>query len=69
MAKYYFTFMQRQPLLKNKFIVFEGTYQEAREQMVANFGGLWAFQYDEKGWLLDDGRTQQQAFMLRELYL
>lgn len=69
MAKYYFTFMQRQPLLKNKFIVFEGTYQEAREQMVANFGDLWAFQYDEQGWVLDDGRTQAQAYMLRELYL
>lgn len=69
MAKYYFTFMQRQPLLKNKFIVFEGTYQEAREQMVANFGDLWGFQYDEKGWILEDGRTQAQAYMLRELYL
>lgn len=69
MAKYYFTFMQKQTLLKNKFVVIEGTYQEAREIMVANFGDKWAFQYDEKGWLLDDGRTQQQAFMLRELYL
>ena len=69
MAKYYFTFMQKQTLLKNKFVVIEGTYQEAREVMVANFGDKWALQYDEEGWLLDDGRTQQQAFMLRELYL
>lgn len=67
--KYYFTFMQKQTLLKNKYIVIEGTYEEARAIMVKNFGDKWGFQYDEAGWRLDDGRTQAQAFRLRELFL
>lgn len=62
--KYYFTFMQRQTKLKNKFVVFEGTYSEAREQMVENFGSLWAFQYDEKQWEKDN---QVELYGLEEI--
>ena len=29
----------------NRYIKIHGTYQEAREKMVARFGSKWAFQY------------------------
>lgn len=67
--KYYFTFMQKQSLLKNKFVVIEADYIEARKIMCKNFGDQWGFQYDEDSWRLEDGRTQAQAYMLRELFL
>lgn len=44
---WYFTFMQSQTLLKNRYVCFSGTYSEAREAMVQNFGTKWAFQYGE----------------------
>lgn len=65
--KYYFTFTQKQSLLKDKYIVVEGTFGEAREQMFENFGAKWAFQYNEQEWIMDDGRTQAEAFNLTEL--
>ncbi len=62
--KWYFTFMQRQTKLKNKFVVFEGTFAEARQQMNENFGTLWAFQYDEKEWKKDN---QVELYGLEEI--
>lgn len=41
---WYFTFGQNH-LLKNYCIEIYGTYGEARDTMVQNFGTNWAFQY------------------------
>lgn len=67
MKKYYFTFMQGQSKLQNKYVSFwDATYEGARAKMVANFGTLWAFQYDEKGWVVE-GRTQAEIYGLTEI--
>ena len=65
MEKYYFTFCLRQPL-RNCFVVFEGTYADARAQMAKNFGTEWAFQYSEGGWIRD-GLSQEDQFHLTEI--
>ncbi len=44
--KWFFTFMTKQTLLKNKIIIFEGDICETRNEMVKNFGAKWAFQYE-----------------------
>lgn len=62
--KWYFTFMQRQKILKDKFVVIEGDAETARKIMVENFAHLWAFQYSEKEWQEKD---QVQMFNLKEI--
>lgn len=67
MKKYYFTFMQRQTKLRNKYVTFWGaTENEAREKMRESFGNMWAFCYDEKGWIMD-GKTQAEIYGLTEI--
>lgn len=66
MKKYYFTFMQSQTKLRNKYMTFWGTYEEARAKMVAHFGDKWAFQYDEAGWTID-GKTQAEIYGYTEI--
>lgn len=65
--RWYFTFMERQEELKNKYAVFTGTHDEARQKMVNNFGNKWAFQYGEDEWVDEDGTTQDEKFNLTEL--
>ena len=49
--KYYFTFMQRQPFLKNRYLCIVGSsYRAAREMVFAAIGDQWAFQYSEEEW-------------------
>ena len=48
---WYFTFMQKQADLKNKFVRIEGSYEEARMKMVERFGSSWANQYSEEEFL------------------
>jgi hypothetical protein len=42
---WYFTFGIGDPLYQGRYIVFHGTFDEARDQMFAHFGSKWAFQY------------------------
>lgn len=65
MEKWYFTFGYGQEYA-NCFIVFEGTYQEAREKMVYAFGIKWAGQYSEEEWN-KGGISQQERYNLREI--
>jgi hypothetical protein len=51
MGKWYFTFMQKQEDLKDKYMVFEGTYGEAREEMCEVCGTAWGFQYSADNFL------------------
>lgn len=60
--KWYFTFMQKQVDLANKFVCFEGTFYEAREKMVKQYGDQWAFQYSEK-----DFAGQPEMYGLKEI--
>lgn len=34
----------------DKYVVFSGSYGEAREKMFEKFGSRWAFQYSEEEW-------------------
>ena len=43
---WYFTFMDRQTLLRDKYVKIFGTYDEARQIMVDNFESKWGFQYE-----------------------
>lgn len=46
----------------NRFVVFnDRTHDEARALMVAAFGLRWAFQYDERGWLVPVDRSDPNA--------
>ena len=42
--RWYFTFCGNSPL-HDRYVMFEGTYEEARKQMFEVFGDKWAFQY------------------------
>lgn len=44
-----FTFGFGQPL-QGHFVRFSGTYAEARDKMIKNFGTEWAFQYSQEEW-------------------
>jgi hypothetical protein len=44
---WYFTFCLSNEFHKNHYVKFEGSWSEARERMVENFGTKWAFQYSE----------------------
>ena len=61
---WYFTFCQKQSLLKNRFVKIHGTFNEARSIMMDNFGTLWAFQYSEEEW---KESNQEERFNLKEV--
>ena len=61
---WYFTFCKNQPLLKDKYVSFYGTYNETRKKMIENFGMKWAFQYSE-----EDFSCQPQKYKLRMIML
>lgn len=67
MGKYYFTFMSSDERYCDNYVVFEGTYSEARTQMFDKFGTSWAFQYSETQWYNKDGISQADEFDLTEL--
>jgi hypothetical protein len=48
---YYFTFMQKQPLLKHCYVKINGTYNEAREKLYSIIKDKWGFQYPEADFL------------------
>jgi len=48
---WYFTFVGKQNILRNKYVKISGTYSEARKKMCENFGDLWGFQYSEEDFL------------------
>ena len=50
MSKYYFTFLMSDGSRRMCYHVEEGTYEEARQKMVAKYGTDWAFQYSEEEW-------------------
>ena len=37
----------------------EGSYEEAREKMIAKYGTDWAFQYSEKEWKISRKRYER----------
>ena len=47
--KWVFTFGSGQEHA-GKYVVFSGTFGEAREKMFKKFGSEWAFQYSEQEW-------------------
>lgn len=59
---YYFTFMQRQEGLKDKYVKIQGTRTETRQEMFRRYGEEWAFQYDE-----DDFLSHIELYNLTEL--
>ena len=61
--KYYFTFCSDDEENCNHYVVFEGTYDEARKQMVDRFGTHWAFQYSE-----EDFAGQAEEYGLTRVY-
>lgn len=67
--KYYFTFGHGQPN-EGCFVVIDG-YDEcdARLIMISNFGRRWCGCYTERGWLGEDGISQQEKFGLKEIPL
>ena len=50
MSKYYFTFLMSDSPRRMCYHVEEGSYEEARNKMVAKYGTDWAFQYSEEEW-------------------
>lgn len=65
--RWYFTFMEKQTGLHDKYIVFEGTHAEARQSMFNHYGDQWAFQYPEEQWVDEDGVTQAEKYGLTEI--
>ena len=65
MEKWYFTFMSSQKEANN-YVVFEGTFGEARKQMLDVYGTQWAFQYSESQWN-EGGVSQAKRYNLTEL--
>jgi hypothetical protein len=63
--RFYFTFGAAHQFA-NRFVVIEGTWDSAREEMFRCFGREWGFQYDEAGWVRD-GVTQEERYGLEEL--
>lgn len=59
---WYFTFMQKQSLLKDRYVKIYGTMKEARKIMFENFGDNWANCYTCQNF-----ESQIQKFGLREL--
>lgn len=63
MEKWYFTFGCGQQH-ENCYTVMEGTFNEAREKMIAKFGTKWCMQYDEAIWIKED---QANKYCLKEI--
>ena len=63
---WYFTFGSGQPNANRYFVVRGATYEEARQRMVAVFERVWAFQYDEAGWVRN-GVSQAEQYGLTEI--
>jgi hypothetical protein len=61
-AAWYFTFCQKQTLLRNKYVKIFGTFLGAREIMFQNFGEKWGFQYSE-----EEFKGQVRKYSLGEL--
>jgi hypothetical protein len=61
---WYFTFMFKQPLLKNRFVKITGTANETRDTLYTIIGDKWGFQYDEEAFL-----PQIEHFHLTEVSL
>ena len=60
--KWYFTFMQKQKELKNKYVVIEGSFWNARAKMIERYGEAFGFQYSEEGFA-----GQKEKYGLSEL--
>ena len=45
---WYFTFMQKQSGLNDKYVKIYGTFNQARLKMFKKFGSEWFSQYNEK---------------------
>lgn len=65
MEKWYFTFGSGQ-VHANCFIVFKGSFYEAREKMFNSFGNKWSMQYSEEEWN-EGGISQQEKYNLKEI--
>lgn len=65
MKKWYFTFGFGQPN-QNCFIIFEGTFEEARKKMIHSFGLKWGMQYSEEEWY-EGGVSQQEKYNLKQI--
>lgn len=50
-GNWYFTFMQKQYGLKDKYVKIYGTYTDAREEMCYRYDDEWAFQYSEEDFI------------------
>lgn len=48
MNKWYFTFGVGNEFLKDKYVLFQGSFNDARKRMFANFGTAWCMQYSEQ---------------------
>lgn len=65
---WYFTFGSGQPN-RNCFIVFNGTYGEARTKMVERFGQIWSMQYSKEDWYDElSGLPQDEVYGLTQIY-
>lgn len=47
MTRWYFTFYLHQQALRDKYVVYTGTKEQAHSKMIERFGRNWAFQYAE----------------------
>ena len=66
-TNWYFTFGFEQKH-SNKYVCFKNsTYDEARTRMFEAFGEMWAFQYSEKEWILESGKTQAEEYGYDEI--
>lgn len=59
MNKYYFTFLMSDSPRRMCYHVEEGSYEEARQKMVAKYGTDWAFQYSEEEWKISRKRYER----------
>lgn len=57
---YYFTFGCGQ-MHEGHYVKFFGTYSEAREKMMEQYGTAWAFQYSEDEWMKWENRCKQEG--------
>lgn len=51
MEHWYFTFMGKQPLLKDFYVKIEGNVNETRNKLCSIIGDKWGFQYNESDFL------------------
>jgi hypothetical protein len=65
--KYYFTFGFGQVHQNCYTVIKAERVYDARERMVEKFGLQWAFQYSEKEWICDNGKTQAEEYNLKEI--